>query len=369
MAEPIPFEEISKRVERRPKLSDPPDSLVQSLFLAGRGLELTNADLKPVEGTETADGTRTFRLDLEVARRSVGLHAFAPAMTDTRLDPGRKLLSEDDDPRHLEGLLPDHLDLEPSPFQLDKHLVTPTRIASRMERGVRYTTTVFAPDDRYTFNDTSFPWSTSGRITGPGGTASGVMIGPRHVLTVSHAIRWINPPNPHVADWIKFTPSYFDGSEPFGAAYGTHIYWQHQVDPPTISSPEDEYDYVVVVLDRPMGELTGWMGSRSYTDRWDGGSYWSHVGYPGDLAGLERPSFQGGLSLNGHDVQPDEHEAMFHMGDVWPGQSGGPFFGWWEGEPWPRVVSVQSWQNTGTNGASGGAAMVDLVIRARNEHR
>jgi len=41
------------------------------------------------------------------------------------------------------------------------------------------------------------------------------------------------------------------------------------------------------------------MGSRTYDDGWDGGNYWSHIGYPGDLATGTRPSFQGSFSLNG----------------------------------------------------------------------
>jgi hypothetical protein len=30
-------------------------------------------------------------------------------------------------------------------------------------------------------------------------------------------------------------------------------------------------------------------------------------------------------------------------------------------------VADQSWQNSSTNGASGGSNMIDLIIRARNE--
>jgi hypothetical protein len=56
-----------------------------------------------------------------------------------------------------------------------------------------------------------------------------------------------------------------------------------------------------------------------------------------------------------------------HRGDVWPGQSGGPFFAWWSGEDWPRVVSVQSAQTTSDNWASGGDHMIDLVVRARDD--
>ncbi len=37
------------------------------------------------------------------------------------------------------------------------------------------------------------------------------------------------------------------------------------------------------------------------------------------------------------------------------------------GEPWPRAVADQSWQNSSTNGASGGSNMVHRIIRARND--
>jgi len=38
---------------------------------------------------------------------------------------------------------------------------------------------------------------------------------------------------------------------------------------PTVDSTEKQFDFVVVVLDQWIGERTGWMGSRSYTDYWD----------------------------------------------------------------------------------------------------
>jgi hypothetical protein len=80
---------------------------------------------------------------------------------------------------------------------------------------------------------------------------------------------------------FRFTPSYFDGRGPFGEAWGTWIYWQQKVTPPSISGTERQFDCVVVVLDRLVGNLTGWMGSRTYSDSWDDGNYGCHIGYPG----------------------------------------------------------------------------------------
>jgi len=49
-------------------------------------------------------------------------------------------------------------------------------------------TTIFLPDGRRAYYDTTYPWRCLVRIVTPRGWAgSGVLIGPRHVLTASHA--------------------------------------------------------------------------------------------------------------------------------------------------------------------------------------
>ncbi|RXM57796.1 hypothetical protein, partial [Chryseobacterium sp. CH1] len=65
---------------------------------------------------------------------------------------------------------------------------------------------------------------------------------------------------------------------------------------------EIQYDYVVIVLDRPIGNSTGWLGSKSYSDSWDGGAYWTHAGYPGDLTGTQRPTYQTGIALDRNPI-------------------------------------------------------------------
>ncbi len=341
---PILAKQLGRKLRDRDAISRFADQkLAEQLFRAGPGLE----------------------------ENPFGHRAFAEGVLGTKLSGRRKLLDEAQHQDLLTGYLPDHLALRTAPATLERKFRRWSKIdaLADVDPATRWATTVFSPEDRYTFSDTAFPWCTAGRVeTSAGGWASGVMIGPRHLLTCSHAIQWISDPDPFVAGWIKFMPSYFDGSTPFGTAWATHIYWQQQVSGPTIDGTEARNDYVVVVLDREMGAATGWMGSRTYSDSWDGGNYWSHIGYPGDISGGTRPTFENDFSLDGDDGQPASHQAMYHQADVWPGQSGGPMFGWWEDEPWPRVVADQSWQNTSTNGASGGSRMVDLIIRARNEH-
>lgn len=306
-------------------------------------------------------------LQLEIAGTELGTRVFRPAIPGKRVPLPKLTAKVQRDARlgqpDLDGYLPDHLALQPVPPQLDKALqVRPFMNALSRSKTERRATTVFAPENRYTFSDTSFPWCTMGRVDTAGGWASGALVGPRHLLTCSHAMVWGSG---NSAGWVRFRPSFFDGNAPFGEAWATRWYAFRKVTGPTIDSTEAREDYVVLVLDRRIGDTCGWIGSRTYSESWDGGSYWRHIGYPGDLAGGQRPSYERDISLDGRDSST--HRQVWHRGDVWPGQSGGPFFAWWDGEAWPRVVCVQSWQNSQRNGASGGSRLVDLIIRARNE--
>ena len=264
----------------------------------------------------------------------------------------------------LAGFLPDHLPLKPVPARVERHLRVRPRLNlfEARRRGIKYATTVFNPENRYTFNDTAFPWCTVGRVDTPGGTCSGVMVGPRHMLTVSHGISWNGD---GTAGWVQFRPSYLSGDAPFGEAWGIHWYAYQQVTPPTIDGNEGLEDYCLIVLDRRMGDTVGWMGSRTYSEDWDGSAVWRHIGYPDDLAGAEQPSYERDISLDGKNN--DTAREIWHRADVSVGQSGGPFFAWWADEPWPRVVGVQSWENTSDNGASGGEHLVQCIIAGLND--
>ncbi len=319
-----------------------------------------------------AFGTKVDRggqeLDLRVARYPIGVHAFPPGM---EIQEVAKVGEREPVVKSLltEGLVPEHLDFNITPQELPRELRTPPFFeafpGARREKTGFQATTVFPPENRFVFNDTNYPWSTCGRVDTPLGSGSGVMVGPRHLLTCSHVIQWLGDGS---AGWVRFRPSFFNGSAPFGEAWGTRVYFAMKVSGPTIDFVEGMYDYVCVVLNTRIGDLTGWMGAKGYTDSWDGGSFWSHIGYPGDLTASMRPTFQGSIPLDGAWWQFDSNEAMSHRGDVWPGQSGGPFFGWWSGQSYPSVVAVQSSQNASENNASGGQTMVNQILNARSYH-
>lgn len=311
-------------------------------------------------------------VEIALFTKTIGEHRFPPSMDAVQTDR-KKLGSLKMD--HVNGFIPKFLSVNSLPKELPKKLRRHKFIDGTRKIGEKQgqTTSVFNPDERYTFSDTSFPWCTCGLVETGAGNGSGVMIGPRHLMTASHVINW--GPN-NTAGWLKFTPLYFDGSEPFGFSYGTRVYWWLKVDTDgdgIIGSTETAFDYVVVVLDRPMGDTTGWMGSRGYNTDWNDGDYWAHIGYPVDTAGGQRPTFIGYQDFDDTFKESTSGRNSFgieHQIDVWPGQSGGPYFGWWEGEPWPRVVGIQSTENWGGTGGpntcSGGNPLSELINYARS---
>lgn len=375
---PMFIEELVEKVRARPALKkiDSEQLPIYIEFMVAAAtqprVEVFQDDLPGAQihrdGERDAD-VNAYRVRLRIANQMAGALIEPPNVKIERF-------IDDHDPTEANGLdlgfdamAPDHLPIRPLPRRVEAlDLALRRRLGDekvRDEERIYEATTIFGADNRYTFRDTAYPWSTAGRVTSALGAASGVMVGPRHLLTCSHVVQWL-PGN--TAGWIRFAPSYYDGAEPFGVAWGTRIFWEGQkVFGPTISRDEAQHDYVCVVLDRRIGDITGWMGSKSWRDTWDGKSIWSHIGYPGDLGG-QRPSFQGGIAMDGSFWDREVHTRVFHKADVWPGQSGGPFFGWWAGETGPRVVADQSAHNSSENIASGGAHMVNCIIRARNEH-
>lgn len=364
---PLSRRTISRSLKARPALRGNLAQLTESVFVVG-GEEAPEVKTEVIPVERVTDGRKSlhYEIRIEVDGVRLGEHASPPPMRGeaTRERIPQEQLREYDE--LLSAFVPDHLAVDPHPQRLLKAV---KRIPKRLDKRTRYNTTVFIPDDRQVFQDTSYPWSAFGRCETNFGPFSGAMIGPRHLLTCNHGIDW-TPPEGFAADWLTFTPAYFDGNAPpFGSTYATHVYWvKKDNNNGTSDGDEGQYDYVVLVLNDRIGDSTGWLGTRRYTDDWDSLAVWWHIGYPMDLTSMQRPVFQSWFSLNGDDDQDDTHQIIRHQADVFPGQSGGPVFGFWDGDVGPRAVAVQSWQTSETNGASGGGDLVDLAIRARNDH-
>lgn len=238
--------------------------------------------------------------------------------------------------------------------------------------------TIFGTDDRFLFQDRSFPWRTTGLIRTAGGRCSGTTIGPRLVLTASHCVNWTGDGG---AGWITFTPGFFDGDEPWGEIAATQVVYWIQA-PGSLSDQQTAFDYVVLVMEENIGDIIGYPGYRTYNDDWNGGSFWQYIGYPGELAGGQRPAFQGDCvisSAQSKSMGGNDAFVLGHFNEFTPGQSGGAVWGWWDDEPWPRVVGVGSTigstavqtptgSTNGDNEYGGGPALSTLISWARDNY-
>ncbi len=354
---PVPVKELEHHFKSRGPLKETPIAVERRFHIAANREPQVKTRLQRID---RGDGKAHWEVIVEIDGVRAGSRALPPALKGQASKIEKRQISEEQLARQLTSYVPDHLGFNPTPRE---QLKSVQRIRPPMGDR-RVATTIFGADNRRAFQDTTYPWSTIGLVQTNRGSGSGVMIGPRHLLTVSHVIDWTAPAG-FAADWVRFTPSFFDGNAPFGEAFGMHIYWYVQENGDGfISNNEGNFDYVVVVLDRRMGETTGWMGARGYDDDWDSLAAWSHMGYPADLNSGQRPTWQGGFRVDGTDA---DAQSILHQADVFPGQSGGPVFGFWDGDVGPRAVAVQSWQNSSNNGASGSMDMRDLVALARTE--
>ena len=357
-----------RRFKRLPPEADTPGSMtinVSTLRLPEgarpRVVQVKGSDLFQVQITLPSDGlTRTVPYDripsTKLDRNSVRDQALEAVRSD--------------------GLRPNQLPVDFVPTKVKVRLAERARppFNFKYAKGVDRPTNVFAPDDRYIYQDTSFPWCTVGRVDTPLGTCTGCTIGPRLLLTANHSIQF-NADG--TAGWVRFRPAYYNGSAPFGEAWATQvIWWVQTTGGDGLTDQETAFDYVVCVLDTRMGDIVGYPGYRTYIDTWNGGDYWQHMGYPGDLSGTERPCFQGNCiisTVGNHSTVGQTGYVLGHFNDVVGGHSGGPAWGWWDNEPWPRIVGTQSAEaavpgnnTSGDNEFGGGPALSSLISWARS---
>jgi V8-like Glu-specific endopeptidase len=226
---------------------------------------------------------------------------------------------------------------------------------------------VFGADDRWQFRDPSWPWGLVGRVfNSRGESGTGALIGDRIVMTAGHMVPWGDK-----SWWVRFVPAYYDGTSLHGDGVESYVSDARGYD---VQGSPTGYDWAVMRLYNPLGSMLGYFGYNGYSDSWNDQGFWSIIGYPGAIANATRPSFQGGITVNDTDGDSNGGEELeSDTADITPGDSGGPMFGWWGGDP--RLVGVVSgeeetdflwWTLSKENIMAGGSGFTSLAAWGRS---
>jgi len=230
---------------------------------------------------------------------------------------------------------------------------------------------VFNPDDRWSFRDPAWPWGLVGKVfTSSGWTGSAALIGDRLIATAGHVVPWNDG-----SWWMRFVPAYFDGVSLHGSGVESYVSDVRGMD---VDGDVTGYDWAVCRLYEPLGASLGYFGYNGYKSDWENDPYWSIIGYPDAIMGGRRPSFQGSISSFDTDGDSNGGLEIETRGDLTAGNSGGPMFGWWNGDPrligvvsgeeedWSPGVFPRQWGDTERgNVIAGGSGFTNLMAWGR----
>jgi hypothetical protein len=138
---------------------------------------------------------------------------------------------------------------------------------------------------------------------------------------------------------MRFVPAFFNGASLFGAGVQSYV---SDCKGYNTSGDVTGYDFAVCRLYTALGDSLGYFGYNGYDDDWEDEPYWTLLGYPSAVASGQKPSFQGSIPVIDDDGDSNGGLEIESHADMTPGNSGGPLFGWWNGDP--RLIGVVSGQ-------------------------
>lgn len=272
-----------------------------------------------------------WRVDLPIEES--GQHAGLARLGQTAVRSSPTSLLRETDPRaRFTAYRPSWADATSAPKIISRDRFRPMRRINGRPVDPLW---VFGPDDRWSFRDSAWPWGLAGKVfTSSGWTGSAALIGDRLIATAGHVVPWDDNPW-----WMRFVPAFYDGTSLHGAGVESYVSDARGYD---VNGDVTGYDWAVCRLYDPLGSWLGYFGYNGYDDDWEDDPYWSIIGYPGAVAGGQRPSFQGSITSFDTDGDSNGGLEIETRGDLTPGNSGGPMFGWWSGDP--RLIGVVSGQ-------------------------
>src|SRR5262245_47259655 len=142
------------------------------------------------ELTKAHEETNTYRLDAVIAGKDFGKRALHDTVPVELLK--KRSITGEMRETSLDGLRHPWVEVKfvPPLVKLRANERPRPPIDFKLPKGYDLPCNVFAPDGRYIYQDTSFPWCTVGRVDSPLGTGTGCTIGSRLLLTCSHVIQW-----------------------------------------------------------------------------------------------------------------------------------------------------------------------------------
>jgi len=147
---------------------------------------------------------------------------------------------------------------------------------------------------------------------------SGTMVNKHHVLTAGHVV--FSQSNGGWATTVQFNAAQNDATLPFGSAFATYLFsfkgWT--------DSQLRDYDTGMLILDRDLGNQTGWMGLITTADSNLSNHQITVSGYPGDKGGQEL------WAATAPIVSVASHQISYNAYTI-GGDSGAGVYGTWSG--------------------------------------